>query len=315
MSKEHLTSMSSNTANSKPAERPTKLSPSKSKGKQSQVVNELVKSLEEENIPLGDEEGYGSHDDDEDYGLDGYTSPLKDAPSYHTYLTLVPEYEEEPEDEPLSSPDSAPLYDNSGATTPISDLPSPTASEIEQNEAEREVLFNELTEVESDIMALRQTLRSKEVRAKEIRRKLGMTPIHRIKEDVSTGWNKLQTSTAYQNTSAKMSEWNEYITTSETYSKTKTGLSSAGQKTTAAFSTFGSVVTRKLGEVRDSNAFKSFEEKISTATANVKNKVGRSQSQDSSFEDVLQSTASAEAKNDSSSRPSDPPLPEEKVPL
>ncbi|XP_072042686.1 tumor protein D52-like isoform X3 [Amphiura filiformis] len=295
MSKEHLTSMSSNTANSKPAERPTKLSPSKSKGKQSQVVNELVKSLEEENIPLGDEEGYGSHDDDEDYGLDGYTSPLKDAPSYHTYLTLVPEYEEEPEDEPLSSPDSAPLYDNSGATTPISDLPSPTASEIEQNEAEREVLFNELTEVESDIMALRQTLRSKEVRAKEIRRKLGMTPIHRIKEDVSTGWNKLQTSTAY--------------------SKTKTGLSSAGQKTTAAFSTFGSVVTRKLGEVRDSNAFKSFEEKISTATANVKNKVGRSQSQDSSFEDVLQSTASAEAKNDSSSRPSDPPLPEEKVPL
>ncbi|XP_072042687.1 tumor protein D54-like isoform X4 [Amphiura filiformis] len=238
-------------------------------------------------------------------------------------------------DEPLSSPDSAPLYDNSGATTPISDLPSPTASEIEQNEAEREVLFNELTEVESDIMALRQTLRSKEVRAKEIRRKLGMTPIHRIKEDVSTGWNKLQTSTAYQNTSAKMSEWNEYITTSETYkktstkmkewntnivtspaySKTKTGLSSAGQKTTAAFSTFGSVVTRKLGEVRDSNAFKSFEEKISTATANVKNKVGRSQSQDSSFEDVLQSTASAEAKNDSSSRPSDPPLPEEKVPL
>lgn len=198
-------------------------------------------------------------------------------------------------DEPLSSPDSAPLYDNSGPTTP-SDLPSPTSSvEIEQDEVERAKLANELAEVESDVLALRQTLRSKEFRAKEIRRKLGMTPMHRIKEDVSVGWNKLQTSTAY--------------------SKTRVGLSSAGQKTAGAFSSFGSVMTRKLGEVRDSNAFKSFEEKVSTAATNVKNKVGRQQSQDSSFEDVLQSTANAEARNDSSPNTSEPPLPEEKVPL
>ena len=54
------------------------------------------------------------------------------------------------------------------------------------------------------------------------------------------------------------------------YSKTRVGLSSAGQKTAGAFSSFGSVMTRKLGEVRDSNAFKSFEEKVSTAATNVK---------------------------------------------
>ena len=56
-----------------------------------QVVNELVKSVED-GESRAEEEGYGS---DDDFGLDGYTSPLNDAPSYSSYLTLVPEYEEE----------------------------------------------------------------------------------------------------------------------------------------------------------------------------------------------------------------------------
>ena len=96
MSENNAPSMSSRNDKSKSATRPTNLSPSKSKRKQNKVVDELVKSLEAtDDVQLGDEEGYGTDDDDFGDGLDGYTSPLNDAPSYHSYLTLVPEYEDE----------------------------------------------------------------------------------------------------------------------------------------------------------------------------------------------------------------------------
>lgn len=54
------------------------------------------------------------------------------------------------------------------------------------------------------------------------------------------------------------------------FNKTKTGIQSAGQKTGAAFSSFGSAVTKKLGEVRESTAFKSFEDKVSTTATTLK---------------------------------------------
>ena len=54
------------------------------------------------------------------------------------------------------------------------------------------------------------------------------------------------------------------------YSKTKSGLATAGQKTSSAFNTFGSAVSKKLGDMRESNTFKSFEEKVSSATNSIK---------------------------------------------
>ena len=54
------------------------------------------------------------------------------------------------------------------------------------------------------------------------------------------------------------------------YNKTKTGFQTAGQKTGAAFSSFGTAVSKKLGEVRESTAFKSFEEKVSTTATTLK---------------------------------------------
>uniref|UniRef100_H3BVU2 Tpd52 like 2b n=1 Tax=Tetraodon nigroviridis TaxID=99883 RepID=H3BVU2_TETNG len=46
------------------------------------------------------------------------------------------------------------------------------------------------------------------------------------------------------------------------YKKTQETISQAGQKTSAAFSTVSDVVARKLGDMRSSAAFKSFEDKM-----------------------------------------------------
>ena len=58
------------------------------------------------------------------------------------------------------------------------------------------IVCDVILKVELDIEALRQTLRAKEIKAKEIRRKLGITPVAVFKNDMKTGWTKLQQSTA-----------------------------------------------------------------------------------------------------------------------
>ncbi|XP_061621345.1 tumor protein D54-like isoform X4 [Phyllopteryx taeniolatus] len=46
------------------------------------------------------------------------------------------------------------------------------------------------------------------------------------------------------------------------YKKTQETLSQAGQKTSAAFTTMSSAISRKLGDMRNSTTFKSFEDKV-----------------------------------------------------
>ncbi|XP_063971540.1 tumor protein D52-like isoform X8 [Lytechinus pictus] len=269
-----------------------------------------------------EEDGYCSQEEGNELETDNqsYKSPLKDAPSYSTYLALVPDLdgpdsgpESSTHDEDMTSSatsttattpaitvsedqsggrgDSTPLFEQSPASTP-SELASPTNENLSIDDAERERLKTELAEVELDIEALRQTLRAKELKAKEIRRKLGITPVAVLKGDVKAGWSNFKQSSAYN--------------------KTKTGFQSAGQKTGAAFSSFGSAVSKKLGEVRESTAFKSFEEKVSTTASTLKTKVsGQKPEEESSFEDVLQSTANQRTPDPQPN----PPLPEEKVPM
>ena len=54
------------------------------------------------------------------------------------------------------------------------------------------------------------------------------------------------------------------------YQKTSEAVKAAGEKTTSVFGSFGGSVARKLGEVKNSNAFKSFEERVGSAVTNVK---------------------------------------------
>ncbi|XP_067302618.1 tpd52 like 2b isoform X2 [Pseudorasbora parva] len=155
-------------------------------------------------------------------------------------------------------------------------------------EEEAEELRLELTKVEEEITTLRQVLSAKERHASELKRKLGLSPLNEFKQNITKSWQDVQTSNAYVSASATLDD----ITSSEVYKKTQETLSQAGQKTSAALSTVGTAISRKLGDMRalpfsnsfgnysirhsismptmrNSPTFKSFEDKV----GNIKYKV------------------------------------------
>ncbi|XP_050952227.1 tpd52 like 2b isoform X1 [Labeo rohita] len=156
-------------------------------------------------------------------------------------------------------------------------------------EEEAEELRLELTKVEEEIHTLRQVLSAKERHASELKRKLGLSPLTEFKQNITKSWQDVQTSNAYLSASATLDD----IASSEVYKKTQETLSQAGQKTSAALSTVGTAISRKLGDMRalpfsnsfgsnysirhsismptmrNSPTFKSFEDKV----GNIKYKV------------------------------------------
>nr|XP_005159686.1 tumor protein D52 isoform X4 [Danio rerio] len=118
---------------------------------------------------------------------------------------------------------------------------SPCTVLTEQEQAE---LHSELQKVEEEIQTLSQVLAAKEKQVAEIKRKLGITPLNELKQNLSKGWHDVTTSTAYKKTSETLSQ--------------------VGQKATTAFSSVGTAITRKLEDVRNTPSFKSFEEKVET---------------------------------------------------
>uniref|UniRef100_A0A8C1K490 Tumor protein D54-like n=1 Tax=Cyprinus carpio TaxID=7962 RepID=A0A8C1K490_CYPCA len=113
-------------------------------------------------------------------------------------------------------------------------------------EEEAEELRLELTKVEEEIHTLRQVLSAKEHHASELKRKLGLSPLSEIKQNITKSWQDVQTSNAYLSASATLDD----IASSEVYKKTQETLSQAGQKTSAALSTVGTAISRKLGDMR-----------------------------------------------------------------
>ncbi|KAM7237323.1 hypothetical protein CapIbe_011567 [Capra ibex] len=117
-------------------------------------------------------------------------------------------------------------------------------------ETEAEELRAELAKVEEEIVTLRQVLAAKERHCGELKRKLGLSTLEGLKQNLSRSWHDMQVSNAYMKTSEKLGEWNEKVTQSDLYKKTQETLSQAGQKTSAALSTMGSAISRKLGDMR-----------------------------------------------------------------
>ncbi|KFW93420.1 Tumor protein D54, partial [Phalacrocorax carbo] len=149
--------------------------------------------------------------------------------------------------------------------------------------AEEEELRSELAKVEEEIGTLRQVLAAKERHCGELKRKLGLTPLDGLKQNLSKSWHDVQVSNAYVKTSEKLGEWNDKVTQSDFYKKTQETLSQAGQKTSAALSNVGSVISRELGDMssysirhsismpamRNSATFKSFEDRVGTIKSRV----------------------------------------------
>ncbi|XP_042348284.1 tumor protein D54-like [Plectropomus leopardus] len=143
----------------------------------------------------------------------------------------------------------------------------------------------ELVKIEDEIQTLRQVLLVREKYAADIRRQLGMGPLSNIKQNLSKGWQDVQTSAPYLTASATLDD----ISHSNIYMRTREGLCHAGQVTSAAVSSVGVTITRRLAEMRalplpspprlshtmsvptmrHSSTFKSFEEMVGS----VKDKV------------------------------------------
>ncbi|XP_054029555.1 tumor protein D54 isoform X3 [Dryobates pubescens] len=141
----------------------------------------------------------------------------------------------------LNSPNKGLLADT------MTDVPVDTAASARTSVpegltlAEEEELRSELAKVEEEIGTLRQVLAAKERHCGELKRKLGLTPLDGLKQNLSKSWHDVQVSNAYK--------------------KTQETLSQAGQKTSAALSNVGSVLSRKFGDMRAhpfSNSFSSY---------------------------------------------------------
>ncbi|XP_011374561.1 tumor protein D52 isoform X10 [Pteropus vampyrus] len=143
------------------------------------------------------------------------------------------------------------------------------------SEEEQEELRRELAKVEEEIQTLSQVLAAKEKHLAEIKRKLGINSLQELKQNIARGWQD--------------------VTAMPAYKKTSETLSQAGQKASAAFASVGSVITKKLEDVKNSPTFKSFEEKVENLKASRESKVGGTKPAGGDFGEVLNSTANASA--------------------
>ncbi|XP_069777257.1 tumor protein D52 isoform X10 [Narcine bancroftii] len=107
---------------------------------------------------------------------------------------------------------------------------------------DREELTNELAKVEEEIQTLSQVLAAKEKHVAELKKKLGLTPLHELKQNLSKSWLDVQSSMAFKKTSETLAQ--------------------ASQKASSAFTNFGSAITKKFEDVRNSPTFKSFEDRV-----------------------------------------------------
>ncbi|XP_013861313.1 tumor protein D52 isoform X2 [Austrofundulus limnaeus] len=121
-------------------------------------------------------------------------------------------------------PDSAPEFGEDAATSVDPSLPPAMTEE------ERQELQEDLIKIEEEIQTLSQVLAAKERRVADIKRKLGISPLNELKQNITKTWQEVTTSTAYKRTSETLSQ--------------------AGQKATAAFTNMGSAISKKLEDVR-----------------------------------------------------------------
>nr|XP_019951595.1 PREDICTED: tumor protein D54-like isoform X2 [Paralichthys olivaceus] len=137
----------------------------------------------------------------------------------------------------------------------------------------------ELAKTEDEIQTLRQVLLAKEKYATDVRRQLGLSPLSNIKQNLSKGWQEVQTSSPYLTASATLDD----ISHSSAYVRTRDSLSQAGHVTTSVLSNMGVAITRRLAEMRNlshtisvptmrhSSTFKSFEEMVGSVKDKVTN--------------------------------------------
>ncbi|XP_022650473.1 tumor protein D52-like isoform X2 [Varroa jacobsoni] len=117
------------------------------------------------------------------------------------------------------------------------------------SDAEQEELRAQLAELDREMETLRAVLQSKQEKAQELRRKLGISPLSELKSDLEQSFKNIQDTQAYQ--------------------KTSDVVKVAGEKTSQLFGSIG----RKLGEMKNSPTYRSIEERMGSAYTNVRTSI------------------------------------------
>ncbi|XP_057663113.1 uncharacterized protein F13E6.1 isoform X5 [Diorhabda carinulata] len=126
----------------------------------------------------------------------------------------------------------------------VSEHPIPDLSHLssEEKEEQERLWREELATVEDEISTLRTVLASKMRRSAELKRNLGITVWKEVSDDINQGIKNVKESNVYQ-------------------------------KTSSVIGGIAGNITNKLGQMRHSESFKSFEEKVGSAYENVKGNV------------------------------------------
>ncbi|KAE9526121.1 hypothetical protein AGLY_013752 [Aphis glycines] len=92
----------------------------------------------------------------------------------------------------------------------------------------------------------------------------------------------------YQNVEGKVKQFGTAVAETPIYQKTESVVKTTAEKATTIFGGFGSGLTTKLGQIKNSESFRSFEEKVGSALENVKTKVASRSNSMQNFDEILE---------------------------
>ncbi|XP_021194016.2 tumor protein D54 isoform X1 [Helicoverpa armigera] len=179
----------------------------------------------------------------------------------------------------------------------------------EQAEQLRAEWSRELARVEDEIATLRTVLQSKIRQSSELKRKLGITVWKEITEDVNQGLKNVKESQVYQTIETRVAALTQAVTEAPIYQKTESVIKSTAEKTTSILGGITAGMTTKIGQMRNSESFRSIEERVGTAYENVKGKVTSRSNSTQSFDEALRDASRAASGATSPTIPENKPLP------
>ncbi|KAK9869911.1 hypothetical protein WA026_003627 [Henosepilachna vigintioctopunctata] len=149
---------------------------------------------------------------------------------------------------------------------------APDLSHLSEEEREKQETAwkDELAQVEDEIATLRTVLAAKLRKSAELKRNLGITVWKEVSDDINQGIKNVKESNVYQTVETKVGQVTKAVTEAPIY-----------QKTTSLFGGITSNISNKLGQMKQSDSFRSIEEKVGSAYENVKSlseEVARSRS-------------------------------------
>ncbi|XP_014262644.1 tumor protein D54 isoform X1 [Cimex lectularius] len=185
-----------------------------------------------------------------------YVPKVTSLKNYTNFLHLVNEGDKTLTD---TSPDSG-INELSGLT-------------LEEQEKQRQEWAAELEQLEDQISTLRTVLAAKLEDAQKLKQKLGISVWKGIQDDMNQGLRNVKNSNVYHRLEESVEQFCKAVVDAPLYQKTESVIKATTEKTSSILGGLGSGISYKLGQLKNSESFRSLEEKVGSAYENVKTKV------------------------------------------